>query len=364
MVEPDFDAITDMSQLPEEAFTPRRYQPGDTLEGEIVSIDDEGLVVSVGLKTEGMVPIAEMRTLAPEERAGLKLGDRMQFTVLQGERGSEMAMLSLDRARQAQMWDNLQQSLSSGDVVTAKITGHNRGGLEVEVQGIRGFVPISHAAPTSADGREKDLAVRVGQQAQFHVLELDPANERLILSERALWQQSRDAARRKFIDTLEEGALVTGKITSLRGFGAFLNLGQVDGLIPISELSWRMLRSPDEVVSVGDELTVQILKVDRENGRISLSLKRIMPEPWDTVPERFIEGDIVEGTVTRLAEFGAFVKLEDWVEGLIHISELSNRRVTNPKECVYQGQKVKVKILSIDTAKRRMSLSFKQAYGM
>ena len=125
MVEPDFDAITDMSQLPEEAFTPRRYQPGDTLEGEIVSIDDEGLVVSVGLKTEGMVPIAEMRTLAPEERAGLKLGDRMQFTVLQGERGSEMAMLSLDRARQAQMWDNLQQSLSSGDVVTAKITGHN-----------------------------------------------------------------------------------------------------------------------------------------------------------------------------------------------------------------------------------------------
>jgi small subunit ribosomal protein S1 len=364
MLEPDYEGITDMSQLPEAAFTPQRHRTGDTVEGEIVSIDDEGLVVSVGLKTEGMVPVIEMRTLTPEERGGLQVGDRMRFTVVQGERGSEMAVLSLDRARQAQRWADLQGHLSSGETITGKVTGYNRGGLEVDVGGIRGFVPISHVAPTSADGREKDLEVRVGGQAQFNVLELDEENQKLVLSERALYQARRDEARRKFIDALEEGTLVTGKVSSMRGFGAFLNIGEADGLIPISELSWRMLRSPDEVVSIGDQLTVQVLKVDREKGRISLSLKRTMPEPWDTVPERYNEGDIVEGTITRLADFGAFVQLEDWVEGLVHISELSNRRVTDPKECVYQGQKVKVKILSIDPAKRRMSLSYTKAYGV
>ena len=364
MLEPDYDGITDMSQLPEEAFTPQRYRSGDMVEGEIVGIDDEGLVVSVGLKTEGMVPISEMRTLTPEERTGVKLGDHMRFTVVQGERGSEMAVLSLDQARQAQMWTDLQEYLSSGETITGKVTGYNRGGLEVDVRGIRGFVPISHVAPTSADGREKDLEVRVGGQAQFNVLELDADSQKLVLSERALYQARRDEARRQLIDNLEEGALVTGKVSSLRGFGVFLNIGEADGLIHISELSWRALRSPDEVVSVGDELTVQVLKVDRENQRISLSLKRTMPEPWDTVPERYNEGDIVEGTVTRLADFGAFVQLEDWVEGLVHISELSNRRVTDPKECVYQGQKVKVQILSIDPAKRRMSLSYTKAYGV
>jgi len=364
MLEPDYDAITDMSQLPEAAFTPQRHRPGDTVEGEIVGIDDDGLVVSVGLKTEGMVPITEMRALTPEERARLKLGDRMRFTVVQGERGSEMAVLSLDQAREAQLWADLQGYLTSGQTISGKVTGYNRGGLEVDVGGIRGFVPVSHVAPTSADGREKDLEVRVGGQAQFNVLELDAVNQKLVLSERALYQARRDDARRQFIDTLEEGALVTGKVSSLRGFGVFLNIGEADGLIPISELSWRMLRSPEEVVSVGDQLTVQILKVDRENGRISLSLKRTMPEPWETVPERYNEGDIVEGTITRLADFGAFVQLEDWVEGLIHISELSNRRVTDPKECVYRGQKVKVKILAIDPAKRRMSLSYTKAYGV
>jgi ribosomal protein S1 len=143
-----------------------------------------------------------------------------------------------------------------------------------------------------------------------------------------------------------------------------VSLGDAEGLIPISELSWTMIKSPDEVVSVGDQVRVQVLKVDRESEKISLSLKRTQPEPWETVPERYNEGDIVEGTVTRLADFGAFVKLEDWVEGLIHISELSPRRLNHPKEMVYQGQKVKVQILGIDTKNRRISLSYKKAYGM
>ena len=364
MVGPDYDGITDMSQLPEEAFTPQRFQRGDTVEGEVVRIDDEGMVVSVGLKTEGMVPASEMRTLTAEEREDLEAGKRMAFTVMRRERGSDMFLLSLDQARRFQVWIDLQNNLNEGDPVTVKVTGYNRGGLEVDLRGVRGFVPMSHLAPNSADGREKDLAARVGEEAMFNVLELDPRRERLVLSERALYQQRRAEARRRFMEDLEEGTLITGKVTSLRGFGAFLNIGEADGLIPISELSWRMLKSPDEVVSVGDELTVQILKVDREAERISLSLKRTQPEPWDTVPERYNEGDIVEGTITRLADFGAFVRLEDWVEGLIHISELSPRRLTNPSEIVYQGQTVRAQILSIDPAKRRISLSYKKAYGL
>ncbi len=364
MVGPNYDGITDMSQLPEEAFTPQRFQRGDTVEGEVVRIDDEGMVVSVGLKTEGMVPASEMRTLTTEEREELEAGKRMAFTVIRRERGSDMALLSLDQARRMQVWVDLQNNLNEGDPVTVKVTGYNRGGLEVDLKGVRGFVPMSHLAPNSADGREKDLAARVGEEAMFNVLELDPRRERLVLSERALYQQRRAEARRRFMEGLEEGTLITGKVTSLRGFGAFLNIGEADGLIPISELSWRMLKSPDEVVSVGDELTVQILKVDREAERISLSLKRTQPEPWDTVPERYNEGDIIEGTITRLADFGAFVRLEDWVEGLIHISELSPRRLNNPSEIVYQGQTVRAQILSIDPAKRRISLSYKKAYGL
>jgi small subunit ribosomal protein S1 len=364
MVESDFDTFTDMSQLPEEAFTPQRYRPGDTVEGEVIRVDDEGLVVSVGLKTEGMVPASEMRTLTPEEREQIQPGDKLWLTLTQRERGGEMALLSLDQARHERLWRELQDHLNNGSTITARVTGHNRGGLEVSVNGIRGFVPISHVAPTSADGREKDLPSRVGDEAPFNVLEVDPSHEKLVLSERAIWQQRRDEARRRFIDTLEEGALVTGKITSLRGFGAFVNLGEADGLVPISELSWAMIKSPDEVVSVGDVLQLQVMKVDREQQKVSLSWKRTKPEPWETVPERYNEGDIVEGTVTRLADFGAFVKLEDWVEGLIHISELSPRRLNKPSEIVYQGQKVKVMILGIDPAKRRISLSYKKAYGM
>ena len=361
MVESMFDDVQDMSQLPVEAFSPLVYRRGDVVEGEIVSIDSEGLTVSIGLKSEGMVPQHQMRTLSAEERSNMALGDKITVTVT---RGGETVELSLDQARQEQMWESLRVHLASSDIVEADVTGFNRGGLEVEVNGIKGFVPVSHVAPVSPRSNERDLECRVGSQSVFNVLEMDPVQERLILSERAIWLSQREKAKQIFIESLEEGSLVTGIVKSIRGFGAFLDIGDADGLIPISELSWHMLKSPEEVVELGDELTVQVLQVDHENQRISLSLKRTLPEPWESVPERYSEGDIVEGTVIKLADFGVFVRLEHWVEGLIHISELSPRKLTNPSEIVYQGQKVSVKILSIDMSKRRMSLSYKQAYGM
>ena len=360
MLDSSFDDIKDMADLPLEAFTPQIYRRGDVVEGEIVHIDDEGITIGIGLKSEGLIPHSQMRTLSTDELSEMTIGDKIAATVL---KGGEYVELSLDLARRAKLWVDLQNHMSNGDTVEASIVGHNRGGLEVEVSSVKGFVPISHVAPTPGSD-EKDLSCRLGTASLFNILEIDPENERLVLSERALWQSRRNKARKDFIESLEEGNLVTGRVKTIRGFGAFVDMGDADGLVPISELSWQMLKSPSDVVSIGDELTLKILKIDMESQRVSLSLKQTLPEPWESVPERYSDGDIVEGTVSKITDFGAFVRLENWVEGLIHISELSPRQLSNPSEIVYQGQKVKVKILEIDTGKRRMSLSYKQAYGL
>ena len=287
MVEPAQDNHPQMSDLPEEEYTPLFYQPEELVEGEVVRIDEDGIVVSVGLKTEGIVTPPEMRLLDPSELDGLKPGDQLQVVFLGGGEGGGMVLLSYDQAQRQRLWNELAEHLREGTTLVARIVAQNRGGVEVDYQGIRGFVPHSHLAPQSPDAAETDLAARMGQETQFNVLELDQAQERLVMSERAIWRARKDEARQRFIAELEEGTLVTAKVTSLRGFGAFVNLGEADGLIPMSELSWSMLKSADEAVSLGEEVTVQVLRVDQENQRISLSLKRTMPEPWETVQERF-----------------------------------------------------------------------------
>ena len=364
MVSSDYEEVSTMADLSEQDLSPRRYQRGEIVEGEVVRVDDDGIVVSIGLKTEGIVPPHEMRTLSPEDKEVLSPGDSVMVTVRGGRGPGDMALLSLDQAKEEQGWLELLQHSRDGSTVTARVVEQNRGGVVVNFQGIRGFVPFSQLAPVPSESREQAIAERMGQEYPFHILEVDQARERLVLSERAIWQKQQEEERDKFIAELEEGARVTGKVTSLRGFGAFVNLGRAEGLIHISELSWSRVKGPEEVVSVGQELEVQILKVDAETKRISLSLKRTLPEPWETVPERYNVGDIVDGTVTRLADFGAFVRLEDWVEGLVHISELSPRQVKNPSECVYVNQQVRVMILDIDPTKRRISLSYKKAFGM
>ena len=364
MVSSDYEDVSTMADLSEQDLSPRRYQRGEIVEGEVVRVDDDGIVVSIGLKTEGIVPPHEMRTLSQEEKEGLSPGDSVMVTVRGGRGPGDMALLSLDQAKEEQGWLELLQHSRDGDTITARVVEQNRGGVVVNFQGIRGFVPFSQLAPVPSESREEAIAQRMGQEYPFHILEVDQARERLVLSERAIWQKQHEEERDRFIAELEEGTRVTGKVTSLRGFGAFVNLGRAEGLVHISELSWARVKGPEEVVSVGQELEVQILKVDPETKRISLSLKRTLPEPWETVPERYNIGDIVDGTVTRLADFGAFVRLEDWVEGLVHISELSPRQVKNPSECVYVNQQVRVMILDIDPVKRRMSLSYKKAFGM
>ncbi len=364
MASNDYDNVSTMADLSEQDLSPRRYRRGEIVPGEVVRADDDGIVVSIGLKTEGIVPPQEMRNMAPEDRAQLRPGDKVMVTVKSGRGPGDMALLSIDQAREEQGWLKVLECQKNDATVTAQVVEQNRGGLVVNFLGIRGFIPFSQLAPTPGVPREEALAARIGKEYPFNILEVDQGRDRLVLSERAIWQQQQQEARDRFIARLSVGDRITGKVTSLRGFGAFVNLGDAEGLVHISELSWSRIKGPEEVVQVGQELEVQVLKVDPETRRISLSLKRTLPEPWETVPERYNIGEIVEGTVTRLADFGAFVRLENWVEGLVHISELSPRQVANPGECVYVNQKVRVMILDIDPARRRISLSYKKAFGM
>ena len=361
MQDPD---INNMEDLPEEALGPRTYQRGDAVEGEIVRIDDDGIVISVGLKMEGMVPLNEMRSISQDELEKLNPGDSLLVSLVGGRGPGDMALLSVDQAREHLWWRELQDSLDGGATVTARVTGHNRGGMEVEYKGIRGFVPFSHLAPVDDGGDGTELDQRVGQECSFNVLELDQSQDRLVLTERAIWRQRQEEQRKQMVFQLEPGTTLKGRVASVRGFGAFVDIGGVQGLVHISELSWGNVKAPEDVVSVGDEINVYILAVDPESQRINLSLKRTFPEPWETVPERYQIGEVVEGTVTNLAQFGAFVKIEEGVEGLVHISELSARRVNHAKECVYPGQSVRVMVVAIDSEHRRMSLSYRKAFGL
>ena len=351
-----------MGDLSVEEYSPLRYDRDQRIEGELIRVDEDGLIINVGLKTEGIVLPQEMRLLNSNELNLLRPGDNIPVVFLSGGEVDGLVQLSYDHGHRKRSWQQASDKFSEGATIIAKIIEFNRGGAEVDYAGIRGFVPLSHLKPL-AEG-EPDLKVRIGDSAPFNILELDESADRLVLSERAIWRAQKDGEKKNYIDNIELGSLVSGVVTSIREFGAFVDLGPADGLIPISEISWSVLNSASEVVCVGDTIDVIVLNVDHAKQKITLSLKRTMAEPWETVHERYLEGQVVEGKVTRLVEFGAFVKVEEWVEGLIHISELSNRQIKNAKECVYVGQNVRVMIIAIDQKKRRMSLSYKKAYGM
>ena len=362
MQEQDVQQFSQMSELPEEALGPRTYEPGEAMEGEVVRIDQDGIIVSVGLKMEGVVPSDEMRSLSAEELGRIKQGDTLLVTIVGGRGPGDMALLSVDRAREHLWWQELRDSLDSGGRVTAKVTGHNRGGMEVQYRSIRGFVPFSHLAPDSSSSDGNVLEQRIGQECPFNVIEVDQDQGRLILSERAIWRQRQEEERVKLIQQVEVGTTMPGKVTSVRGFGAFVDIGGgVQGLVHISELSWDSVNKPEDVVQVGDELDVFVLRVDAENKKIALSLRRLQPEPWETINERYQVGDIVEATVTKLTNFGAFARVEGSVEGLIHISELTSRIINHPREVVGEGDTIRLKILRIEPERRRLGLSLKEA---
>ena len=297
------EAMT-MEQLLEEAGDWKSLKPGQIVEGEVARADTEGILISFGGKSEGLVAPEEMRSLSTQARQEIRIGDPVRAFVLRPDTEDVLAVLSLDRARGEEGWETLEHALESNEIVAGKVVGQNRGGLLVDVGGVQGFVPISHLAPeTRRSIQEIDEAQTLGlagEELHLKVLELERSRNRAVLSERIVWQESKQEQKQKLLQELKEGDIRTGWVTGVSSFGAFVDLGGADGLIHISEMAWHPVASPADVVQVGSEVQVYVLKVDAESGRISLSLRRLQSEPWDTVAASYQEGQIVTGTVTNL----------------------------------------------------------------
>ena len=356
----------EMMELLDQEEPLKPLQRGEVVSGVIMKVDQDGILVSIGHKAEGLVPQREMTLLDEEERLKLSVGDELLTVVVESDRGDRPAILSLDGARKEEAWIELERCQQSGEVVDAKAVGYNRGGLLVAVHGVQGFIPFSQVAlpprdQNSAPSNEEALAAKVGERLKLKVLELDRKRNRVVLTERQALQEQREQRKLELMESLIEGSTRWGTVSGISNFGAFVDLGGADGLIHISELSWLPVREVSDLLEVGQTIEVYVLRVDREAGKIALSLRRTQPQPWDTVMERFRVGQFVSGAVTNLAEFGAFARIEDSVEGLIHISELSHRVLRHPKEAVSVGDVLTLKILHIDPERRRMGLSLKQA---
>jgi small subunit ribosomal protein S1 len=320
-------------------------------------------LVDIGSKAEGIVPSKEMSSLTPEEREQLHSGDDILVFILQAEDREGRAVLSLDKARQERSWRLLQQQFESGDVIQAKVINYNKGGLLVNLDGVRGFVPASQVSGISRGPdaqKQSDMAKMVGGSLSLKIIEINRNRNRLILSERQAMQDVREARKGEILDTLKEGDVREGTVTSITDFGAFVDIGGADGLVHLSELSWSRVKHPAEILKVGDKVPVYVLNIDNDRKRIALSIKRTQAEPWTNVSGRYELGQVVDATITQIASFGAFARLEDGVEGLIHVSEMGDGRIQHPRELVKENDTVPVRIIRIDPTRKRIGLSMRR----
>jgi len=341
-------------------------QYGDTVDGILMHIDRDEILVDIGSKSEGVVPGKEMSSLLPEERDELKIGDEVLVFVVQPEDKEGRAVLSLDKARQEKSWRRLQQQFETGDVLQAKVINYNKGGVLVNLDGVRGFVPASQVTGISRGPdaqKQSDMAKMVGGSLTLKIIEINRGRNRLILSERQAVQEVREARKDDILSTLKEGDVREGTVTSITDFGAFVDIGGADGLVHLSELSWSRVKHPAEILRVGDKVKVYVLNIDNDRKRIALSIKRTQEEPWTTISGRYELGQLVDATITQLASFGAFARLEDGVEGLIHVSEMGDGRIQHPRELVKEGDTVPVRIIRIDPARKRIGLSMRRVEG-
>jgi len=353
-----------MNALMEEAFTFRKLKAGDIIEGEIVSVSPTEVLVDVGAKSEGVVPGKELERLGRQGLESLRVGDIVPVYVVKPEDSEGELILSLRRAEEEGDWHRAQKMYESGEVFESQVAGFNKGGLIVRLGKLRGFVPASQLVPDhqGQDGQEPEQrwARLVGTPIRVKVIEFNRKRKRLILSERAAVRSWQERQKDKLLEELRTGEVRRGVVSSLSDFGAFVDLGGADGLIHLSELSWNRSARPQDLLHVGQEVEVYVLSVDREKKKIALSLKLLEPEPWATAESRYYVGQLVEGTITRLINFGAFALVNDEIEGLIHVSELSSGRVNHPQEVVHEGEKHVMRIIRIDPKQRRMGLSLKR----
>ncbi|HJX39584.1 MAG TPA: S1 RNA-binding domain-containing protein, partial [Anaerolineae bacterium] len=347
----------------EEEYDYKRPKRGDIRYAEVLRIDKDEIIVDIGGKTEGVVPSVDLERMGEEAVSQIEVGDKVPVYVLRPESADGDVIVSLNMARTMEDWRRAEKLYESGDVFDGTIAGHNKGGLLVYFGQIRGFVPASQLSGlsrrSSHEERMQTLSKMEGQELLLKVIEVDRQRRRLIFSERAASREYRDKRKTELLDDLQEGDIRTGTVRNLCDFGAFVDLGGADGLIHISELSWRRVRHARDVLRAGQEVEVYVLRIDREKKRIGLSLKRLQPDPWQVVEEKYQVGQIVKGVVTNIVDFGAFARIEDGIEGLIHVSELSDGDFA-PQDLVREGEQLYVKILSIDSDRQRMGLSLKQ----
>lgn len=332
---------------------------GDVVKGEVLAIDDSRQVI-VGIENagvEGVVPVRELSAKAEDEQDTYKSGDVLDLVVIArigSDKEGGSYLLSQRRLEARKVWDDVEAKFEAGETIKAPVTQIVRGGLVVDA-GVRGFVPASMVS----DRFVQDLNQFKGQELEFKIVEVEPSENRLILSRRELVQEERDAKRKEVMSKLAEGEVIEGKVARLTNFGAFIDLGGVDGLVHVSEISYSRVNRPADALKVGEEVKAKVLSVDEEKGRISLSIKQTLPEPWEEVATKVAEGDVLEGTVKRLTEFGAFVEVFPGVEGLVHISQISHKHIATPADVLKSGEEVKVKVLNLEPANHRLALSIK-----
>ena len=337
---------------------------GDVMDGVIMHLDREEILVDIGSKSEGIVPSREYSSLSSEERQALAVGDTILVFVVQPENPEGHAVVSIDRARQEKSWRRLQELHEANEVIEAEVTNYNKGGLLVNLDGVRGFVPASQVTEIRGGdeaSKQADMARLIGSSLPLKVIEINRHRNRLILSERQAVQERRDVMKERLIEELSEGEVRKGRVSSICDFGAFVDIGGADGLVHLSELSWSRVRHPSEVLRVGQEVDVYVLGINAQEKKIALSIKRTQAEPWSRVAAAYEVGQLVRGTVTQLANFGAFARIEDGIEGLIHVSELVDDRVSHPKQVVSEGDDLLLRIIRIDPQRRRMGLSLRRA---
>ncbi|NWG34559.1 MAG: S1 RNA-binding domain-containing protein [Chloroflexi bacterium] len=340
-------------------------QAGEIRKGHIASISPSQILVSIGAKSEGLVSGKELEQLSAKEREALEVGQEVYVYVISPEDSNGNVVLSLKRAQEQISWDNVDRHLEENNVIESKIIGFNKGGLIALVEGLRGFIPSSQVSAlrrmqSTGDTPEQRWQKMIGEPISVRVIEVDRERRRLILSEKAASTESRQSIKERVLEELQVGGVYTGRVTSVANFGAFINVNGADGLVHLSEISWDHIEHPREALEVGQEVKVKVINIDREKKRIGLSIRALLEDPWKARLERYSVGQLVEGVITRLTKFGAFARLEGDIEGLIHISEISENRIEHPKEVLKEGDVKTLRVIRIDPEQRRIGLSLRK----
>ncbi len=342
---------------------------GEIRDGVIASISPGQILVSVGTKSEGVISGKELEQIPEDEMQTFVVGKQIPVYVINPEDSTGTLVLSYVRAREEVSWKEAEDLLESKGVSHANIIGYNKGGLIVPLGVLRGFVPASQIslgrrAGIVGDTPDQRWGKMVGEEIDYVVIEVDRSRRRLILSERAASTETRETVKDRVILDINEGDVRRGRVTSLADFGAFININGADGLVHLSEISWERIKHPSEALEVGQDVDVKVISVDREKKRIGLSIRQLLNDPWSQIVENYSVGQLVSGIITRLTKFGAFARLEENLEGLIHISEISDRRIEHPKEVLTEGDEVTLRVIKIDPGDHRIGLSIRKVDSM